>query len=95
MSIRKYPAGNQDRDTSIAPKRDSHMTFGTFGVIVYTYRLALEPKQLEGKLYHPVETAAEASYWLDYYKKKTQIIGFVARPEYEEAYFVPNPNGEL
>jgi len=44
--IRKYPAGDQDRDHRIAPRRDTNPTFGEFGAIVYVYRLALEPKNL-------------------------------------------------
>jgi len=96
--IRKYPAGNQDKDHKVAPKRDTNPTFGDFGAIVYVYRLALEPiksksnKYVPGKLYHPVDTPEEASYWLNFYKEKTVVRrrgDYNAKPEYVDAYFVP------
>ena len=93
--IRKYPAGNQERDTRISARRDTNPTFGEFGAIVYIYRLALEYTQprsnqdVQGKLYHPVDTPEEASYWLNYYKKRTETYPWDSKPEYVDAYFVP------
>lgn len=95
--IRKYPAGNQEKDHRIAPRRDTNPTFGEFGAIVYVYRLSLEPvksrsnKYVPGKLYHPVDTPQEASFWLAYYQERTEVKrgDYNAKPEYVEAYFVP------
>lgn len=95
MAIRKYPVGDQDRDHRISAKRDTNITFGDFGVVVYVYRLALEPvksrsnKYVKGELYHPVDTPEDATYWLNYYKEKTQPSAFSKRPEYVDAYFIP------
>lgn len=94
--IRKYPAGDTDRDHRISAKRDGIPKFGAFGTVVYTYRLALESKHQsnikprnQGRLYHPVDTAEEAEYWLDYYKSKTTTVSYEPRPLYEDAWFIP------
>jgi len=89
MAIRKYPAGDQDRDTRVAPKRDGHVSMGSYGTIVYTYKLTLERPMFAGRLYHPVETYDDAVKWLAYYKSATQIKGFVNAPLYVQAWFVP------
>lgn len=94
--IRKYPTGDNDRDARVAPKRDGPPKFGTFGTIVYTYRLSLESQHQtnikprnQGRLYHPVDSPEEAAEWLEYYKNKTTIKGYERRPQYEDAWFVP------
>lgn len=94
--IRKYPTGDQERDARLAPKRDGIPKFGTFGTIIYVYRLALESKiqtnmkdQGRGYFYHPVDSAEEASEWLSFYQAQTQMNGFERRPLYEDAWFVP------
>lgn len=95
MAIRKYPAGDQDRDHRLSPRRDTNPTYGEFGAVIYVYRLSLEPlqgtssKYVPGKLYHPVDTPEEASYWLSYYLEKTRPTQWQAKPEYVDAYFVP------
>ncbi len=99
--IRRYPARDILRDYRMATRRDGEPRFGKFGTIVYVFRLAMESTyqtnlkpQNHGKLYHPVDTPEEASYWLDYYRDQTTIIGFVPQPLYERAWFLPTgPNG--
>lgn len=94
--IRKYPTGDNERDAITAPKRDGLLKLGEFGVVVYTYRLALESHVQtnmkdtgKGELYHPVDTPEEAKEWIEFYKNKTRILGFERRPEYEKVYFIP------
>jgi hypothetical protein len=94
--IMKYPAGDDDRDTRIAPKRDTRETYGEFGAIVYVYRLALESAvqtnmkgHNKGWIYHPVDTPEEAVYWLNYYKSKSTVSPYSRRPLYSGAWFVP------
>lgn len=87
--IRKYPAGDHDRDTRWAPKRNTNPTFGEYGAIVYIYKLSLEHPSDAGKFYHPVDTSEEASYWLDYYTEQTKIYSWRTYPLYIDAYFVP------
>jgi len=89
MSIRKYPAGDQDRDTRLAPRRSTNPTFGEYGAIVYVYKLSLEPPKHAGKFYHPVDTPEEAVEWLAFYKKQTEIKSWRSYPLYIDAYFVP------
>ena len=94
--LRRYPAGDIDRDHRISAKRDGVPKFGTFGTIVYTYRLALESQHQsnikprnQGRLYHPVNSAEEATYWLQYYKSRTTTVSYEPRPLYENAWFIP------
>jgi hypothetical protein len=94
--LRKYPAGDFERDHKLAPKRDGEVKLGKFGAIVYTYRLALESQhqtnikpQNQGRLYHPVDNAEEASYWLDFYRKKTVAKHYEPKSLYESAWFIP------
>lgn len=94
--IHRYPPGDNDRDARVAPRRDTRETYGDFGAVVYTYLLAFENEHQtnqqsrnQGRLYHPVDTPEEASYWLDFYQKKTKVIGFNRRPVYKDVYFVP------
>lgn len=94
--LRRYPAGDIDRDHRISAKRDGKPRMGLFGMIVYTYRLALESQHQtnikprnQGRLYHPVDTVEEAQYWLNYYKSQTTTVSYEPRPLYEDAWFVP------
>lgn len=94
--IRKYPAGDQELDTRTAAKRDGPPKLGSFGAIVYVYKLQLEsvrqtnPKgDSNGWLYHPVDTPEEASYWLAFYKSQTVVTRQTPNPRYEDAWFVP------
>jgi len=89
MALWKYPVGDQDRDTRTAPKRDTHMTMGAVGVVVYTYKLSLETPRFAGKLYHPVDTYSDAAYWLNYYKTQTEYNNFQPVPLYQDAWFIP------
>jgi hypothetical protein len=94
--IRKYPAGNLDRDHRVAPKRDGEVKMGEFGTIVYTYRLALESQHQsnlkprnQGRLYHPVDSPEEATYWLEFYRSKTVARHYEPKALYDSAWFVP------
>jgi hypothetical protein len=95
--IRKYPTGDNDRDARIANKRDGPEKKGSFGAIVYTYRLSLEshhqtnmkPRNM-GRLYHPVNSPEEAAEWLEYYRSQATINGFERRPLYESVWFIPS-----
>jgi hypothetical protein len=94
--IRRYPTGDGDRDTMLAPKLDGIPKFGQYGTVVYTYRLALESQQQsnlkprnQGRMYHPVDTVEEAEQWLTFYRSKTVIRGFERRPLYEAVWFIP------
>jgi len=97
MIIRKYPAGDTEKDRKLAPKRDTNPTYGNFGAIVYVYKITLEPsvgtseKHSQGTLYHPVDTPEDASFWLNFYKQQTTIFpgSNNSKPVYVDAYFVP------
>lgn len=70
-----------DKDKLIAPRLDSGKRFGTYGMIQLSV-IWFYP-QLPGLLYHPIDNAAAAIWWLDYYK---------VNPNVREAFFVPSPD---
>jgi len=94
--IRRFPAGDFDRDHRIAPKLDGEVKLGEFGAIVYTYRLAMEsvhqsnvkPRN-KGRRYHPVDTPEEAEFWLNHYRQRTIPRHFEPRALFEDAWFIP------
>lgn len=99
--VRRYPAGDFDRDHRTAPKRDGEVKMGKFGTIVYVYRLALESQhqtnikpQNQGRLYHPVDTEEEAVEWLSFYRSRTVGRHYEPKALYESAWFVPH-QGDL
>lgn len=87
--IRKYPAGDQDRDARLAPRRDTNPSMGEFGVIVYIYKLSLEAPEHAGRFYHPVNTPEEATEWLAFYTAQTVPKPWNNYPLYVDAWFVP------
>lgn len=84
--IREYPK-NKNSEEPLATKRDAPIRYGAFGVVVYTYHRSLEAKYAaninprpSGKLYHPVDSEAEAEEWLEYYK---------GQEKYTDVWFLP------
>jgi len=72
-----------DKDRLLAPKLDAQFSFGTYGVIevqvIWYYPI------IPGKVYHPVDNADEATYWLNYYQNDGSV---------KNAYFTPAPDQE-
>lgn len=70
-----------DKDKLLAPKLDSHFSFGDYGVleiqVIWYYPI------IPGKLYHPIDNPEEASWWLNYYRN----LGTV-----KNVYFTPAPD---
>lgn len=72
-----------DKDRLLAPKLDAQFSYGTYGVleiqVIWYYPI------IPGKLYHPVDNPAEASWWLEYYRS----LGTA-----KNVYFTPAPDQE-
>lgn len=70
-----------DKDRLLAPKLDGAKKFGTYGmielVVLFWY------PTIPGKLYHPIDNADEATWWLDFYSQYK---------EFKSAVFVPAPD---
>jgi len=71
----------KDKDRLLQPKLDAQFSFGTYGVleiqVVWYFGI------IQGKLYHPVDNANEASWWLEYYKNDGSV---------KNVYFTPSPD---
>lgn len=70
-----------DKDRLLAPKLDAQFSYGTYGVleiqVIWYYPI------IPGKLYHPVDTPEEASWWIDYYNNDGGV---------KNVYFTPSPD---
>lgn len=71
-----------DKDRLLAPKLDGEEKFGTYGMLEISV-LFYHPT-IPGKLYHPVDNAEEASWWLNFYNEQSS--------EVKSAFFVPAPD---
>lgn len=71
----------KDKDRLLAPKLDSGVRYGSYGMI--TIEVIWYYPIIPGQLFHPVENADEASWWLNYYQHDGNV---------KKAYFVPSPD---
>lgn len=78
----------RDKDRLLAPKLDRGKKFGTYGMI--TVEVNWYYPILPGALYHPVDNADEAEFWLDFY----QTSSIPQKADVKRAYFVPSPDQE-
>lgn len=76
----------RDKDRLLAPKLDRGKKFGTYGMIVIQVNWYYPI--IPGELYHPVDNAEEASYWVDFYKNNS----IPNKADVKSAYFVPAPD---
>lgn len=73
----EYRYGNKEQ--LLAPKLDGPKRFGTYGMLDIT--VIFYYPSIPGKLYHPINNAEEASWWLNFYKTQVGEVNYV--------FFVP------
>ena len=72
------------KERLLAPKLDARVAYGTYGTISITvdWFYPIFP----GKLYHPINNAEEASWWMEYYKSNPNVKthAFLPAPDQHE-----------
>lgn len=73
----------KNRQKLLAPRLDGARKFGSYGMLelsVYHFR------GIYGKLYHPIDNADEAAWWLDLYHQYHEIkdVSFVPAPDQKQ-----------